>query len=519
VRASHAFLLAASIGLLAAAVSCNWNEPTLFVHVHAEQDSLSQCFLVVATDEDGGHGQSTAHAVSAGQTLSVGVYQGGLGERVVLEAQGFTSPGCADPVDERSDQVSAAFASGSTPQRDLTLRGEGSCSDGVDGDGDGKIDCSDTACAASSSCADGGTNTGPFPYAPSNFSPGALPVPDAGLIIDCDAGYDTGTRTGFLCGSPQPPSYVLDGGSAGPMVLVAVSSLTITPVGRWRITGPNPLIVAVFGDAGLYGPLLGGGFGASDGPGVRRIGCPGSGESGQDGGNGGGGGGGGGYGRKGGEGSRSAGTQAPGGNGGAAFGNPELVPLRGGCPGAQGGVWTPGLTPPLLGGGAGGAIQVSAAGALHVTSAVGVPGGGGLGDVGSSNNGGAGGGSGGAILLEGNRLSFAGTARVTANGGAGSEGCDGTACNPGEDGRMDGPFPAKGGAGHSFIPGGDGGAGTIDATGGTDAGGSNFGGGGGGGAVGRIRLNAALGCSFESSPDMVISPPATSNQRGDAGCP
>jgi hypothetical protein len=522
VRVRHAFALAVGVGLLVVTASCNWTEPAVLIHVHADPDSLSRCFLVLAIGEDGGIGKNAPHALSAGETLSVGVFQGALSSRVTLEAEGFTAADCADPVDERSGAFATNFATGPFPEGTLTLHGEGSCSDGMDGDGDGKIDCADSACAASPSCADSGTaTTGPFPYPPSNFSPDALPVPDAGLVINCDAGYDTGTRTGFLCGAPPPPSYLLDAGTAGPVVLLAVNGLTITPAGQWHITGPNPLIVAVFGDAGLSGPMFGGAIGAEDGPGVRRAGCLGSGAGGRDGGNGGGGGGGGGYGRLGGPGAPGAGAApAAGGDGGATFGTKELVPLLAGCPGGSGGVQS--TAAPLVGGGAGGALQVSVAGTLQVSSAIGVPGGGGRGATVSSNNGGGGGGSGGAVLLEGNQLVFTSSARVTANGGGGGEGADSSAASTsrnGADGRLDGPFPAAGGAGTSIIPGGDGGAGTIDATSGSIQTGSNFGGGGGGGAVGRIRLNAALGCSFQSPAAQVLSPPATSNQRGDAGCP
>jgi hypothetical protein len=520
VRPRHALAGA----LLAVAVSCTGNDPALVAHLHVEAGSLSRCVVVVATNEDGGRDATLPRRVDAGESLNIGIFRGQLGDQVTVQAHGFASGSCGTLPDEQSERRVETFTSGAVPEFDLTLRGEGDCDDGQDGDGDGLVDCQDPACAGDPACADagdagdGGAPAGTFPYPPSNFSPGPLAVPDAGLIIDCDAGYDTGTRSGFLCGAANPPSYVLDGGTAGPVVLVAVSSLTITPTGRWTISGPNPLIVAVFGDAGIYGPLLGGAAGAEDGPGVRRPGCPGLGYEGLDGGNGGGGGGGAGYGRPGAHGAVGAGaTPAAGGDGGLTFGTPELVPLRAGCSGGQGGVQN--TVEPLAGGGGGGAIQLSAAGIVQVTSAIGVPGGGGRGATVSSNNGGGGGGSGGALLLEGRQLAFAGTARVTANGGAGGEGSDGSPSVNGEDGRVDGSFPALGGNVSPGLAGGDGGAGTVDATSGPDVTGSNFGGGGGGGGVGRIRLNAVQGCSFETSAAQVMSPPATSNRAGDAGCP
>jgi len=518
----------AAVAVAVAVVSCTGNDPSLLVRVHVDQASLSRCVILVATGDDGGSSPTDPPiAVDAGQLLSIAVFQGTLSPEVTLQALGYTTAGCvaSAPADELSEQPTASFTPGRIPIHDLTLRGEAPCGDGMDGDGDGRTDCADPACATFPGCADAGSDGGTdggtsavFPYPPSNFFPTAFPTPDAGLVINCDAGYDTGSRSGWLCGASLPASYMLDGGAAGPLVLVAVNSLTITDSGYWHITGPYPLVVAVYGSASVNGPLFAGAIGAEDGPGATRPGCPGQGGQAQDGGNGGGGGGGAGYGRPGAPGSHSAGSPAGGGDGGQPFGTPELVPLLAGCHGGRGGLQTTNAVPVLEGGGGGGALQLSAAGTVQVGSVIAVPGGGGRGGGIVSNNGGGGGGSGGALLLEGAQLIFTTSAQLTANGGAGAEGCDNTTSASGADGRIDSSMPARGGNSGKLTPGGDGGAGSINPTSGTIASGANFGGGGGGGGVGRIRLNASQRCVFNGPFSQVLSPIATSN-RPDAGCP
>ncbi|HVE88049.1 MAG TPA: hypothetical protein VND93_34565, partial [Myxococcales bacterium] len=162
------------------------------------------------------------------------------------------------------------------------------------------------------------------------------------------------------------------------------------------------------------------------------------------------------------------------------------------------------------------------AGTLAVTSRIGAPGGGGLGGDPNRNCGGGGGGSGGAVLLEARQLALGPAARITANGGAGAEGDDDAPAtfSAGQDGRTDGPLPARGGdSSNNASTGGDGGAGSIPPTEGESFCCSTGGGGGGGGAVGRIRVNAASGCSFQGGVPELFSPKPTSNQAGDAGCP
>lgn len=158
----------------------------------------------------------------------------------------------------------------------------------------------------------------------------------------------------------------------------------------------------------------------------------------------------------------------PGSAGGAASGNPTLVPLRGGCDGGG----------DVLGGHGGGALQLVSRTSIAVTGVVAANGGGAGGD-------GAGGGSGGGILLEAPIVDVAGT--VVANGGGGG-GC-GVAMN----GRLD-DIPASGSLGctnfYATGAGGNGAAGRREATSGATS--PDVGGGGGGGA-GRIRVNTAAG--------------------------
>jgi hypothetical protein len=159
-----------------------------------------------------------------------------------------------------------------------------------------------------------------------------------------------------------------------------------------------------------------------------------------------------------------------GGGGGGGFGTPGGNGGSGSAPGASGGAASGDVAliplragcPGGVGGGnqsraasGGGALQISAMGELIVSGHVAAPGKGGSG--GGTWAGGNGGGSGGAVLLEGLQLVLVGSAAITANGG-----------------------------------------------------------GGGGGGVGRVRLNSVLGCSI--GPQVVLTPPATSN-KPDAGCP
>jgi hypothetical protein len=501
------------------------SEPFALANVDVQPNAATRCVVVVAMGADGGRRSSDRKLqVQPPGTLKVAVFAGELGTDLSLRAEGFSDPRCGGILDEASPWKPVVLQEqGPPPEVTLTIQPEGSCSDGIDGDGDGLIDCADDqACGGKPPCIGPDGGVGGFPYVPSNFAPDVIPVPDAGLVIDCDAGYDTTTASGFFCGSqvPAPVTVTMQGGSQA--VLLPVGPMTITDAGRLTVVGSRPLIFAVLGNAQLDGPLLAGAVLSRPGPGGSRPMCLGDGTSGTPGGGGGSGGGGGAYGTPGAwgglAGSNSLGADA--GAGGAPFGTLALVPLVGGCSGGPGGETTTGCL--RDGGAGGGAIQLSVAGVLHVSSAIAAPGGGGQGGDSANRCGGGGGGSGGGILLEALRVELAATARLTANGGGGAEGGDDapSSLKFGGDGRIDGPFPALGGDSLNIASaGGDGGAGSIPPMVGESYPLTTGGGGGGGGSVGRIRINSVQGCTLSGDPALLYSPAPTSNLLGDAGCP
>ncbi|HVE82601.1 MAG TPA: hypothetical protein VND93_07125 [Myxococcales bacterium] len=513
--------------LLLARCGCT-SDPYAVATVAVEPLAVTRCVRVVAWLPDGGRHDSDPLPAAPADPLAVAVFQSDFGPDVSVRAEGYGDPGCAPAMDEASGWQRVRFQAGAPFEFTLTLRPEGSCSDGIDGDGDGLIDCADPACQGAPECGsppDGGPDGGPpdaggWPYAPSNFSPSTLPRPGAALVIDCDAGYDTTSTTGWLCGAPVPAALPLSMLGGAPGVLLPFGPLTVTDAGRLTVTGNRPLVLAVRGDARIDGPLLAGADHALPGPGGSRASCPGDGGPGTVGGGGGAGGGGGGYSQGGASGGLAGSGTGTAGGGGAATGNVTLVPLLGGCSGGPGGESTTGCL--REGGAGGGGLQLSATGVLRVNSAIAAPGGGGLGGDWNNRCGGGGGGSGGALLLEALRVELGPWARLTANGGAGAEGADNapSSFQSGENGRIDGPYPARGGTSNNVAAaGGDGGTGSAAPTGGASYTQSTGGGGGGGGGTGRIRLNAVQGCVLSGGPDVLYSPRPTSNLAGDAGCP
>jgi len=515
--------IAVSGALLLSRCACS-REPWALADVVVEANALTRCVRVVEMGADGGRRPSDPPLpVQPPGTVKVAVFAGDLGPSLSVRAEGFSDPGCGAPMDEASPWTRVALKTASPDEVTLTIRPEGSCSDGVDGDLDGLVDCADPACAGAPECpgSDGGTDAGLFPYVPSNFSVDLVPTPDAGVVIDCDAGYDTTTSSGFFCSSRVPAAVTVTMQGGLQAVLLPVGPMTITDAGRLTVVGNRPLIFAVVGDARIDGPLLASAVLARPGPGGSRPMCLGEGGPGTGGtGGGGGGGGGGSYGQQGGNGGLGgSGGPGAGGSAGGAFGNGALVPLLGGCSGGAGGESSAGGMQD--GGGGGGALQLSASGVLRVTSAIAAPGGGGLGGDPANRCGGGGGGSGGGLLLEALRLELSGSARLSANGGAGSEGGDSaSAFKFGEDGHIDAPVPAKGGDSMTGVgSGGDGGVRDIPPTPGLNYPTGLGGGGGGGGGTGRIRLNSVQGCLLSGSPTLLYSPQPTSNLLGDAGCP
>jgi hypothetical protein len=316
------------------------------------------------------------------------------------------------------------------------------------------------------------------------------------MTVDCKTTIDT---TGFsdagnidVCGRLLTAALVDQNNGSAPLkvVLIASSSLGVQPDASVSFLGPYPVILAVYG-AGQVDGILSAAAGSDGdaGPGADHdTGCNAvTGTTSK-------GGGGGGFGTNGGNGGGNGGSQ---GHQVGANMNP-LRPLEGGCSGAPddpaGG---------CVGGGAGGALQISASGNLAITGTIDSSGSGGVGgDAGNPGFGGGGGGSGGALLLEANRVSLtlvAGqrTGALTVNGGGGGGGGfpvgggnTGTAGQPGTN------TAAPGGLGNgNGSPGGQGGAQNNPMDGTNPA--SNGGGGGGGGSVGYIRVNAAS-CNLAS---------------------
>lgn len=164
--------------------------------------------------------------------------------------------------------------------------------------------------------------------------------------------------------------------------------------------------------------------------------------------------------------------------GGSTTGNPELIPLRGGCGSGND-----------RGGAGGGAIQLVSRTQITVTGILAANGG-------SAHAIQLGGGSGGGILLEAPIVDVAGG--VAANGAAGGLG---GGFGGAEDGRLD-AVPAKGDRGGAYLgqeaaQSGDGGAGNFGATSGSSIdvrpSDTPTSGGSGGGGVGRIRVNTSPG--------------------------
>lgn len=361
-----------------------------------------------------------------------------------------------------------------------------------------------TTCTGGGVCNTQGGCVPMWPYSPSNFQLTQVPtLPDAGVALDCgetiiDTSGAAPAVTNWCAGQPHFGWAVVPQSGGAEAMILSFRDLDVLAGGSLTLRGSRPAIIAAAGRVRVLGRVT-----AEAG----TLGCAGGGRGGSpSSGNGGAGGGGfGTAGGAGGAGSLGAGTF---GAGGGTTGNEALVPLRGGCAGGIGG----GSGNREAAGG--GALQVSATGDVIVTGAVAAPGRGGAG--GGFLTGANGAGSGGAVLLEGLQVVLSGTGAVTANGGGGGRGGATLGGDDGPAGSPDTATPAPGATGGNLSGGigGDGAAGATAATNG-DASGIAAGGGGGGGA-GRLRFNAALGCSI--GPQTVVSPAATSN-KPDAGCP
>ena len=325
---------------------------------------------------------------------------------------------------------------------------------------------------------------------PSNAAAVGL-LEETGLVVAPPAGsFDTslGCSTPSSLGACEP--VAVPGG-----VELCVCRMDELTVGDLVVTGARGLVILAHRHVTVTGVLSVAGRGAEDGPGalLRYPEADNGYLSGAAGGS---------YGTRGG---RAAGMP---------FGTDELMPLVGGMRGQDGCT--------AAGGGAGGALQVTAGEAIYLHGAISASGAGGRGGRGSC-LGGAGGGSGGAVLLEAPTVQVVGAVAANGGGGGGGGSNDHGAGGSGSPGALTGD-PAPGGAGESghgcplygYTAGGWGGNGATASTPAGDGGGSDsvsclngtawLGQGGGGGGMGRIRVNTATGCMcsgmFSPAPSM-----------------
>ncbi|MGE0398925.1 MAG: hypothetical protein AB7T06_19605 [Kofleriaceae bacterium] len=346
---------------------------------------------------------------------------------------------------------------------------------------------------------------------------GEVTLPDGSQI-----NTDTGTVSSVAGTIAVATTTVAQSGGATLRVLIA-KSFTL---GNVRVTGTLPLALVASNEIKVQGVLDVSADGSSAGAGAGTCaagngGAPGSGffstiPANNTGGyphylwtiNGGGGGG---FGTAGGNGGQVTSSFNVG-AGGAANGEPTLVPLRGGCAGYSDVVANRGA--------GGGAVQLVANERIHLVSAGGnrgvidVGGGGGkagaLGreDLNSTDPvfSAAGGGSGGAVLLEAAVVVIDDGAGLLAGGGGGG---GYGACTPAPNGADATPSgTAGGGSCAAARPAANGGAGATTASGaiGGNSNATQGGAGGGGGGLGRIRINTR---------DGAVMTAGTSVLRGD----
>lgn len=298
--------------------------------------------------------------------------------------------------------------------------------------------------------------------------------------VDTDNSGDRGT----ICGVAMSVDTSVSG-----VIVYTMRSLEVLAGADVRFIGSRNIALAVYGDVSIAaGARLGvDGSGSQNGAGARSDCGP------QQGGNSDGGGAGGSHGSRGGNG--GDGDDQNGSNSGTANTSDPHVWLERGCRGGHGGDGSA----QAPGGGAGGALQISAGGSLLVDGVLSANGGAGT-RPGDSDGGGAGGGSGGDLYLQAVRVVVGGTGAVVAQGGSGSGGGDG---GDGEPGPTVPSLRALGGSdgGTTETAGGDGAGAASDGTleaatqGVDDTGpGGDFGAGGGGGGAGRVSMDLVAAC-------------------------
>ncbi len=322
-------------------------------------------------------------------------------------------------------------------------------------------------------------DAGVLGFTPTNFNPAGVDAGDAGS--NWEGAPDASIS--MSCTNCLPVTSTTIAMNDGTLADVYVlKSLLIGQTASLRLTGPNPVILAVLETVDIQGLLLVNGTSPPGGPGPGGFSWganpgPGAGQP-------------------------PFGAADPSSNGGGAS-----YCGTGGTAGTQMGTAAgPGMTygsaaiTPLVGGSAGGvsesvsfaggAIQIVAGQSITVRAFGGIN----AGASGTTNvNGSGGGASGGAILLESPAVTVDGN--LAANGGGGMSGFSGGADATGNAQAAAGaaPYGGAGSAGTS-INGANGTAGTgVNATG------------GGGGGAGRIRINTASGSATITgvvSPDM-----------------
>jgi hypothetical protein len=335
---------------------------------------------------------------------------------------------------------------------------------GGSGGTDADVPAPDVAAPASDAASDGGSSPVPgFAYTPTNFDPSSLDPAHAGSTIRLNCGVSTfdSSTDAFDNWCGPMPAVVKQSQAGGPdVVILALPSFTVAAGSTLRLTGAYPAVLAVFGDATIAGTIDASANGTTPGAG-GNLECRAS--QGADGNgsptrySGASGGGGGAFSTIGGNSGIADTDNSDGVNtaasGGKVRGDAALSPLMGGCAGGRAGGC------PTDGGAGGGAVQLSAAGALTLTGIIRANGADGSLPCGPSDEGGGtGGGSGGGVLLEATIVSRSG-ATLSVNGGSG--GPDGAFFHCGGTvGGMGSTDPAKPGAnGVSCVAGSSGGGG------------------------------------------------------------
>jgi hypothetical protein len=221
------------LAILVAVAACSKPpEAALRVVVSVPAGSLSKYVDITVGDQHSG----CAHVKT--DTLEFGVSQGTFANDVTVRADGFVDSACTQsPSPTESGSAMASFLTGKVVTVAITLspavpRVETDCGDGVDNDGDGKIDCADSDCDAKACfsgnvcvenqvCSMGqcvGGNTVHCMTPPTCFKTGGNCVLDAGCRYQPDPGIacddldvcttgDLCSATGVCTGTPKtcPP--------------------------------------------------------------------------------------------------------------------------------------------------------------------------------------------------------------------------------------------------------------------------------------------------------------------------